>query len=497
MTSDNQMKLEDDVRKVRSADQIRTYLKHVFGDTNDLVVVSIRVGPYEGLLCYLSTMTSSDFMMNNIIRPISLYRMEREEKPAAEVVEELREQYFGGLTGELLFGLDELSNRLTVGNAALFVHHAEALLILDVKSLNSRSVEEPSTQTVVRGPKEGFTESAQTNMSLIRRRLLNDKLRFERHTVGTQSGTSVYLVYIEGGIDAEVLRKARARLSRSKAAGLFDSGSLEEMLRPRTFSLFPTVYSSERPDAICALLLENKMAIIVDGSPFILAVPAVMNDFFKSPEDHYQWFAFGTFSRLLRYVSFLFSLFIPSLYVAVSTYHQELIPTVLLTNIAAQREGVPFPAVIEIMLMEVTFEIIREAGTRMPRVVGQAISIVGALVLGQAAVEAGIVSNILVIVVALTAISGFVAPVYTFGTNVRLLKFGIIMLASIFGLYGVILSASFLLIHLVRLESFGYPYLSPFAPFIKTGQKDAFIRWPFSIPGKPSMGKGSEGGSDE
>ncbi|WP_064745716.1 spore germination protein [Paenibacillus sp. UNC451MF] len=480
MGNDKSTKTEDNTLHVQSKKLVQSYLHQVFGDTEDLIIVTIWIGRSEGLLCYLNTMTSNDFMMENIIKPITVSDVDWDDNPS-ELLGVLRYKYFGGLTSEIIC-LNDLPNKLIAGYAAVFINNIQEILILDAKKLDERSVEEPTTQTVVRGPKEGFNESAQTNMSLIRRRLLNEKLRFEKHTVGTQSGTSVYLAYIEGGIDFEVLQKVRARLNKSKTPSLFDSGSLEEILRPRTLALFPTAYSSERPDAICALILENRMAIIVNGSPFVLAVPAVMNDFFKSPEDHYQWFAFGTFSRLLRYISFLFSMFIPSLYVAVSTFHQELIPTVLLTSIAAQREGIPFPAVIEIVIMEITFEILREAGTRMPRVVGQAISIVGALVLGQAAVEAGIISNILVIVVALTAISGFVAPVYTFGANVRLLRFGVIMLASLFGLYGVILFACFLLIHLVKMESFGYPYLSPFAPFIKSGHKDALFRWPLSVP---------------
>ncbi|MEW9702145.1 spore germination protein [Paenibacillus sp. SI8] len=485
--------IKDEDQSIQSLKQVHSYIQHVFGHTDDLVIVPVWVGEIEGLLCYLKTMTSKDFIMEHVIRPISSSSLCTVDICPTIVLEQLKDKYFGGLTSEFISHLQEIPGRLIAGNAALLIQNADRLLMLDVKNLNTRSVEEPTTQTVVRGPKEGFTESADTNMSLIRRRLLNENLRFEKFSLGDQSGTAVYLAYIDGGIDTEVLRKVRARLKTSKISSLFDSGSLEEILRPRKFSLFPTAYSSERPDSVCALLLEKRLALIVNGSPFILVVPAVMNDFFKSPEDHYQWFAFGTFTRFLRYVSFLISLFIPSLYVAATTYHQELIPTNLLTSIAAQREGTPFPAVIEILIMELTFEILREAGTRMPRVVGQAISIVGALVLGQAAVEAGIISNILVIVVALTAISGFVSPVYTFGANARLLRFGVIMFASILGLYGVILSASFLIIHLVRLESFGYPYLSPFAPFVKNGQKDALFRLPAPVPGSRQMPEEDQG----
>ncbi|MFC5652676.1 spore germination protein [Paenibacillus solisilvae] len=463
---------------IQSMEQVKSHLHDAFGGTEDLALVTVLIGAEEGLLCYLKTMTSVTFMMENVIKPLSLLRQGEGEQDGVNRLQYLKEKCYGGLSGEFLSDIQALPKHLTAGKAGLWIHGVTSMLILDVMELISRSVDEPTTQTVVRGPKEGFTESAQTNMSLIRRRLANEHLRFDKYTLGAQSGTDVYAAYIEGQVDDKVLRKVKRCLSSNKVKSLFDSGSLEEMISSSPFSLFPLSYNSERPDAICALLLERRIAVIVNGSPFVLAVPAVMNDFFKSPEDYYQWFAFGTFTRMLRYLAFLFSLYIPSLYVAVTSYQQELIPTALLTSIAAQREGVPFPAVIEILAMEITFDILREAGTRMPRVVGQAISIVGALVLGEAAVQAGIISNINVIVVSLTAISGFVAPVYTFGANVRLMRFGFIILASILGLFGVIIGTVFLLIHLARLESFGVPYLSPFSPFRKAGQKDALLRFP-------------------
>lgn len=472
--TNNTLQSDSKSLSIQSLEHVRSYLTQVFGDTEDLAVVQIRVGETVGLLCYLETMTSVPFIMDNIIRQLSHSTMGQEHSSAA-MLEDMREKYYGGLSAVFINNLKELAQKLTTGHAGLALDGAAFMLMLDVKKLDTRSVAEPTTQTVVRGPKDGFTESADTNMSLIRRRLINEHLRFEKYTVGDKSQTPVYLAYLEGAVDSEVLRKIRRKLQTNNMSSVLDSGNLVELLRPIRFSLFPTVFSTERPDAVCTAIMEAKAAIIVNGSPFVLVVPAVMNDFFKSPEDHYQWFAFGTFTRLLRYLAFFFSLFVPSLYIAITTFHAELVPTVLLTSIVAQREGVPFPAVIEILLMEITFEILREAGTRMPRVVGQAISIVGALVLGEAAVQAGIVSNINVIVVSLTAISGFVAPVYTFGANVRLLRFGFIFLAAWFGFYGVILGAVFLLIHLVRLNSFGVAYLSPFVPFRLGRQKDALL----------------------
>jgi spore germination protein KA len=471
-----------DNQRIRSIDQARAYLTDVFGNTDDLAIVSVRIGEVTGLLCYLETMTSVPFIMDHIVKPLSHVSELADTSCSEAMLEALKEKYYGGLSCELIGNLTDLTLKIASGYAGLALDGASSMLLLDVRKMENRSVAEPTSQAVVRGPKDGFTESADTNMSLIRRRLINEKLRFEKHTVGAKSRTAVYLTYLEGGVDSKVLNKIRSRLQKNQMSSVMDSGNLEELLRPKGFSLFPTVYSSERPDAVCSSITEAKAAIIVNGSPFVLVVPAVMNDFFKSPEDHYQWFAFGTFTRLLRYLAFFFSLLAPSIYIAITTFHAELIPTVLLTSIVAQREGIPFPAVIEILLMEITFEILREAGTRMPRVVGQTISIVGALVLGEAAVQAGIVSSINVIVVSLTAISGFAAPIYAFGANVRLLRFGFIFLAGLLGLYGVILGSAFLLIHMVRLQSFGVVYLSPFVPFRASSQKDAVMIFQTPLP---------------
>lgn len=442
---------------------VKSALQLTFGKTDDLALASLRFCGRDGLLCYFTTLTSASFIMDYVIRPLALAGEALRDSQSSLLMGQVREQFLSGMNSELSDRLDVLPMKLGRGYAALFMEGGSQYLLVDVKELATRTVEEPTSQNVVRGPKEGFTESAATNMSLIRRRVMTDKLRFERYEIGEKTRTEVYLAYIEEEADAEVLRQVRERVLSCRMVSLFDSGSLESLFRPSGYWLFPTVYNTERPDSVCSCLLDKRVAVIVNGSPFVLIVPALFRDFFQSPEDHYQWVLVGLFARVLRFVAFLFSLVVPSLYVAITSYHQELIPTILLTSIAAQREGIPFPAVVEILLMETAFEILREAGTRMPRLVGQAISIAGALVLGEAAVQAGIVSNINVIVVALTVISSYVAPVYTFGSNIRLFRFGLIVLASFTGLYGVILGCGFLMIHLSRMETFGVPYMSPFS----------------------------------
>ena len=253
------------------------------------------------------------------------------------------------------------------------------------------------------------------------------------------------------------------------------------LLQIRVLRFFPFLLNTERPDSACANLLEGKVIIIVDGSPFALISPVVFTDFFQSSEDYYQPFVMGSFIRFIRYISFMIALILPSLYVAISTFHHELMPTQLLISIQAQREGVPFPAVVGVLVMELTFEVLREAGVRMPRAVGQTVSIVGALVIGQAAVEAGLVSNVLVIVVAFTAIASFVSPIYNFSISTRLLRFVIFFAAPFFGLYGVLVFLVLMVIHLISLRSFGVALFSACCP-INNGRSIRYF-YSFSILG--------------
>ncbi|MDP4158068.1 MAG: spore germination protein, partial [Bacillota bacterium] len=276
----------------------------------------------------------------------------------------------------------------------------------------------------------------------------------------------------------KVVKEVHHRLDKIDIGGVLESGYIEELIQDDTFTPFPTIFNSERPDVVAACLLEGRVAILVDGTPFVLVVPSLFIQNFQVPEDYYQRADISSLLRLLRVICFLIALLGPSFYIAVTTYHQEMLPTSLLISLAAQREGVPFPAFVEAVMMEVAFEILREAGIRMPRAVGQAVSIVGALVLGQAAVEAGIVSASMVIVVSLTAIANFVFPAYNMAISIRMLRFGMMLLAASFGLYGITVGILALLLHLNSLRSFGIPYMAPMSPLIPDDLKDTVIRFP-------------------
>jgi len=376
------------------------------------------------------------------------------------------------------FDYETLYTDLLSGNTVFLIDGCNRYFSLITGSDKGRSVEEPSSQTVIRGPKDGFTEGLSGNIALIRKRIRNKALRLEILSVGSITRTRVGLMFIDQIAKEEIVQEIRSRLLRIEIDGILESGYIEELIKDDRYSIFPSFLSSEKPDSVAAALLEGKVAILIDGTPYVLTAPALMVEFLHSSEDYYHHFIISSMMRILRFAALLLTLFVPALFVAFSAFHQEIIPTPLLINIAAQREGVPFPTLLEALLMELTFEVLREAGIRMPRAIGPAISIVGALVLGQAAVEAGIISAAMVIVVSITAISSFAIPNYEMSNAIRTIRFVFLLLAGFLGLYGVFMGGIALTLHLCKIKSITVPYLMPIAPRIRGGNKDTFFRFP-------------------
>lgn len=369
------------------------------------------------------------------------------------------------------------------GDTVILLEGYRTAIICETRGGEQRSVSEPSSQLVVRGPKDGFVESVATNISLIRRRIKSPKLHLEYMKIGTETQTHVALMYMKGIAGEDLIREVRERLHKIAIDEVLESGFIEELIQDKTFTPFPTIYNSERPDVAAGNLLEGRVVIIVDGTPFVLILPAVFTQFFQSAEDYSQRFDIAIMMRIIRYLSFLVLILGPSVYLALTTYHYEMIPTTLLINLLSQRENVPFPAFVEVLLMETAFEILREAGVRMPRVIGQTVSVVGALILGTAVVEAGIITPIMVIVVALTGIASFALPAYNMAIAGRIIRFVFLIMASMFGFYGITLGLIVLVAHMNSLRSFGIPYLSPFVPLSVKGQKDTILRLPLWLMG--------------
>ncbi|WP_079529478.1 spore germination protein [Halobacillus hunanensis] len=377
--------------------------------------------------------------------------------------------------------LDDASLAILSGETALFVDGTDELLIIDTKGWEDRSIEQPVSEGTIRGPRDAFTENIRTNTMLIRRRIRDANLRFKSHQIGRRSKNNLTVAFVDGIVHPELIKEVNRRLETIDLDDAPESGYIEEWIEDSFLSPFPQMHNTERPDKVATALTEGKVAILLDGTPFVLIAPATFGAMMHSPEDYYERWMIGSLLRTLRYFAAFLAVFLPALYIALVSYHPGLIPSKLAFSIAATREGLPFPAVIEAFLMEITMELLREAGIRLPKPIGQTIGIVGGLVIGEAAVSAGIVSPVMVIIVAVTAIASFSLPSYSFAISIRMLRFGFMIAAAFLGLYGIILAYILINIHIVNLKSFGIPYTTPFAPGFKSDWKDLVLRFPIPM----------------
>ena len=352
------------------------------------------------------------------------------------------------------------------------------------KGYPAMSLQPPDSEKVIRGSKEGFMDSIKVNSALIRKRLRTPKLKVEEIRVGTRTKTNVDIVYMEDLVYPGLLEEIKKRLGRYEIDGVLDSGMIEQLSEEKWYSPFPQFQTTQRPDRAAMSILEGRVIVLVDNSPTGLILPTDYNSFIKTSDDMYNRWEIASFGRILRYMAAFFAMTVPGLYLAVTNFHTQVLPTTLLLSFAAARQGVPFPAVVEVLLMEIAFELLREAGVRLPGAMGNTIGIVGGLIIGQAAVEANIVSPIVVIVVAFTALCSFAIPNEEFATSFRLIKFLFIFLCSWLGFYGFLYGLLLVLIHLSHLKSFGIPYLMPFVGADLNqydDERDSLIRQPLFL----------------
>lgn len=457
-------------------------LRTIMAGNSDFVLRQFAIGPegkLQAAVAYLDGMTDSDMLHKTVLKPLMNNQNTAVNGPDGSVS-------FDHIVNSLLVAADlrivedykQIMSGLLYGDAVVLVDGHKKALLVSIKGFNTRAVSEPVSEGLVRGPREGFTESLRTNTVLVRRRVQSPNFIIEQMTIGRVANTNVAIGYVRGIVDPKLVEEVKKRLSRIQIDGVLESGYIEELIEDSPLSPFPQVNNTERPDRVAQAVMSGRVAIFTDNTPYVLIVPAEFVSFMQSPEDYYGRYILGCFVRWLRYFALLVSLLLPSLYIAVTTFHQEMIPTPLLVRIAASREGVPFPALVEALLMEVTFELLREAGLRLPRPVGQAVSIVGALVVGEAAVSAGVVSHLMVIIVATTGIASFVNPSFNMAISMRILRFPLMFLAGTLGLFGVMAGLLMILVHMCSLRSFGVPYMAPLAPYHRSGMKDVFIRAP-------------------
>lgn len=373
-----------------------------------------------------------------------------------------------------------IEEKLFNGYVLLTVNgNVKRFCFLGAKKVIGRNVSLPEVEFSVIGPKESFVESLHQNLNLIRKRVPIKELIIEKQKVGTLSKTQVAILYIDGIANPENVNTVRQRIKEIEFDEITDSSYIVQIISDNQNSPFPQLLDTERPDRISAILAEGKVAILVDGSPHALIGPTTLVEFFSSFEDYYLNWILSSFFRLIRLFAVVFSILVTPIYVATLSYHYELIPQDLMSTLVASRRAIPFPPILEALFLELTIELLREAGARLPTKVGQTIGIVGGIVIGTASVQAGLTSNILLIFIALAALASFTTPVYRIGNTIRLLRFPFLLFAELWGLLGILVCFCFLITHLIRLTSLGRPYLEPVYPPRGMDLKDAFIRLSF------------------
>lgn len=461
-------------------------IRKILHSPSDLIVRQFKLGNSNfpcALIC-IDGLVDSQLINDKILKNIQI-EMPIAGKPVMHSIEAILSELEEGVlsTSEVnrTDSLDDVVLAILSGDTCLFIEGTEEVLVIGSRGWEKRSIEEPVTEALIRGPREGFVENLRTNTSLIRRSLREPNLRFESYKVGRRSKRDIVVAYVEGIVHPQIVEEVNRRLKTMDLDDVPESGIIEQWIEDSFLSPFPQLQFTERPDKVASAILQGRVGILLDGTPFALVVPTTLSSLLQSPEDYYERWQIGTLLRILRFSAAFITLFLPALYVALVSYHPGMIPPKLAFSLAGAREGVPFPAIVEALIMEATIELLREAGVRLPKPIGQTIGIVGGLVIGDAAVSAGIVSPVMVIVVALTAIASFALPHYSVAISLRMLRFAVMLGAAFLGLYGIIMVYIMLNIHLANLKSFGVPYTAPFAPAFPSDLKDVLIRAPLTM----------------
>ncbi|WP_243388155.1 spore germination protein [Bacillus kexueae] len=452
-----------------------TFMMNVFEDCGDIVFRSFSIGgDVAACIVYFENLVDKEKIDDHILASLM-----KETNLEEDQLERVINEKISVSDVEKVDYLDDCVQWILHGYTLVLINGLTKAYVAQLPKYDTRAIEDPPAESVIRGPREGFIESLPINTSLIRRKIKSPKLKMKKYVLGRYTYTQVVMAYIDDLVDQDLIDEVVTRLNRIEIDGVIESGYIEEFIEDNTYSPFPQILHSERPDVAAANLLEGRIVILVDGSPFVLILPVTLFSFIQAPEDYYQRSMMSSLIRTMRDFFLGIALLLPSFYVAILTFHQEMVPTNLLLRFAAAREQLPFPALVEALLMEITFEALREAGLRLPKQAGAAVSIVGALVVGEAAVSAGLVSSPMVMVVAITGIASFTIPRFSLAISLRMLRFPMIILAGTLGLVGIMLGIILIIVHLSSLRSFGVPYLAPIAPLKVSELKDTFIRAPW------------------
>lgn len=457
---------------------INTILKTIeekYGKSSDIVSRKIKVGRKEIMYIYLESVSSDDKISDFLMKDLSSYIKNNKISLFDNLFKSLQNTIFNSHL-KTIDNYEDIYYYLASGYTVIFINGEKKAIAIETKNELDRGVTESTSESVIRGPKDSFTENNAINLGLIRKRIKDPNLWFDETVIGKRTKTKVTIAFINDIVDEKNVKQIKQKLQNIDIDGILDGGSIRELIMTKQKSSFPKFKSTERPDLACKSLLEGKIVILIENSPFILITPGLFVDFLHSAEDEYQKSINTNFTRILRTIAFILTIVTPGFYIAITTFNQQMIPNELLISLSIQREGVPFPTAFEIIILITTFEILRESDIRIPNAMGSAIGIVGALVLGDAAVSAGIISPIVVIIVAITAICGLLYTDIDFVNATRLWRFIFILFSIICGLIGFVIAGIIFITKLCSLEIQGVPYLAPIAPFDRKSQEYAIIR---------------------
>lgn len=447
-------------------------LSERFTLTPDLIVrrFQILLTKSQAALVFLDGLTDKNAVTNHILAPLMNPLKDGEAN-----------------TGELPISISNVQSSrqwtdiemsILKGKSVLFIDGSSDVTIMDTQGWPQRAIEDPQLEAAIKGAHQGFVETGAQNIAMIRRYLSNRELKIKNHLVGRRGSTAITLLYLADVANPKVLQELENRLEQLNMDAIHSSGELAEWIEDEPFSPFPQAISTERPDSAASHINQGRIAVVIDGSPGVLIVPATFTSFFQSIDDYGTRWMIASFLRMLRVIATLFALCLPSFYISLVSFNYDLLPIKLLITIGNSRAGVPFPPILEAVMMEITLEMMREAGVRLPAPIGQTVGIVGGIVIGQTAVQAGIVSNIMVVIVSFTAISSFIIPNHDMGAAIRLIRFPMMLLAYLYGIVGIVVGMMILLAHLISMKSMGVPYGSPFAPVRFSDWKDTLVRLP-------------------
>lgn len=457
-------------------------LRGLFSNCSDITFSEFFLNSINrsAALIYINELVDIKLINQSIIKPLTSIKQFPSDNLLSDFKIELIKKYFLDAADiDELYSILEVVNALLNGNSIFLLDGEACALKIKTQGWKERSIPEANIEQVIRGPKEGFTESILTNTALLRRKIKSSQLKVEQLIVGRLTQTKVNITYLQGIADEGVVNEVKERINKIDTDSILESGYIEEFIEDTPYTLFPQIQHTEKPDKAAASILEGRVALLIDGTPFVLLLPAAFINFFQSPDDYYERYPVAIVIRTIRYMFAIIALLLPGFYVAIVSFHKEMLPTPLFISILQAGAAVPFPTFIEALIMETSFEAIREAGIRLPGPANQTVGFVGVLIIGDAAVRAGIVSPIMVIVISITAIASFTIPAFDMGYSLRILRFALLILGAYLGLYGIILGVLVVLIHLTSLKSFGVQYMAPIAPLRIKDLKDFVLRFPW------------------